>query len=149
MVNDMMTYDVQFKCYLPEIYVCRVPVIGYRYKQSNKVFWEKKDTVAIDHFASMYWGKEFYSENLNDMDTYNRMLTIREIIDKKYGGSLKNYVRAMVKFEIMSDLIDREEELDTLEISLSFVTNGWEHTTVRVKRKEHSNEKPDRDYFHY
>lgn len=75
--------------------------------------------------------------------------TMREIIDRKYGGSLKNYVRAMVEFEIMSDLIDREEELDTLQISLSFVIDGWERTTVRLKRKEHSNEKSDRDYLHY
>ena len=145
----MTTYEVQFKCYLPEVYVSRVPVIKYRYRRNGKVFWEKKDIVAIDHFASQYWKKEYYGEDPSEMPTYNRMLTMREIIDREYGGSLKNYVRAMVEFEIMSDLIDREEELDTLQISLSFVTDGWERTTVRLKRKEHSNEKFDRDYLHY
>lgn len=149
MVTDMITYEVQFKCYLPEVYVSRVPVIQYRYRRSGKVLWEKKDIVAIDHFASQYWEKEYYDEEPNEMVAYNRMLTMREIVDKKYGGSLKNYVRAMVEFEIMSDLIDREEELDTLQISLSFVTDGWECTTVRLKGKEHGNEKSDRDYLHY
>ena len=53
--------------------------------------------------------------------------------DKEYNGNLRNYVRAMVEFEIMSDLIDKEEDYDTREISLSFVTDGWERTTVRLK----------------
>ena len=75
------------------------------------------------------------------MATYNRVRTMREILDKEYNGNLRNYVRAMVEFEVMSDLIDKEEDYDTREISLSFVTDGWERTTVRVKRKEYSDEK--------
>ena len=139
----MTTYEVQFKCYLPEVYVSRVPVIKYRYRRNGKVFWEKKDIVAIDHFASQYWKKEYYGEDPSEMPTYNRVRTMREILDKEYNGNLRNYVRAMVEFEIMSDLIDKEEDYDTREISLSFVTDGWERTTVRLKRKECSNEKTD------
>lgn len=142
MVTDMITYEIQFKCYLPEVYVSRVPVIQYRYRRSGNVFWEKKDIVAIDHFALRYWKKEYYDEDQNKMAAYNRVRIMREILDKEYNGNLRKYVRAMVEFEIMSDLIDKED-YDTREISLSFVTDGWERTTVRLKRKECSNEKTD------
>lgn len=136
MVNIMMTYEVQYKCYLPELYVSYIPIIKYRYRKSGSVFWEKRDTVVIDQFAAQHWKKEYYTESPERMVTYDRMRTMQEIIDKRYNGNLKNYVKAMVEFEIMSDLIDKEEEYETLEISLSFVTDGWERTTVRVKRKE-------------
>ena len=67
------------------------------------------------------------------MTLYNRMRIMRDILDREYKGNLKNYVKAMVEFEIMSDLIDNEEDYDAQEICLSFVTDGWERTTVRVK----------------
>lgn len=138
----MLTYEVQYKCYLSELYP-NLPFIRYRYRRSEKVFWEKKAQAYLDQFASEYWRNEYYDEDPSRMATYNRVRTMREILDKEYDGNLRNYVRAMVEFEIMSDLIDKEEDYDTHEISLSFVTDGWERTTVRLKRKEYSNEKLD------
>ena len=87
----------------------------------------------LDQFASEYWKDKYYDDDLSRMATYHRVHTMREILDKEYGGNLRGYVKAMVEFEIMSDLIDKEEDYDTREISLSFVTDGWERTTVRVK----------------
>lgn len=134
-----MTYEVQYKCYLseclPGLYNSYIPIIKYRYKKSGQVFWEKKDSTVIDHFAAQYWKKEYYNNRSPEaMVTYDRMHTMREILDKQYGGKLRNYVKAIVEFEIMSNLIDKEEERDTLEISLSFLTDGWERTTVRTNK---------------
>ena len=127
-----MIYEVQYKCCLSEFYP-ELPLIRYRYRRSGRFFWEKKLSAYLDRFASEHWQNEYYDEDPDRMTAYNRVRTMREILDKEYGGNLKNYVRAMVEFEIMSDLIDKEKDCDTREISLSFLTDGWEETTVRVE----------------
>lgn len=138
----MLTYEVQYRCYISNLYP-NLPFIRYRYRRSGKLFWEKKEQVFFDWFASEYWKTEYYDENVNRISAYNRVRIMRRILDNKYGGSLKNYVRAMVEYEIMSDLIDKEEDYATQEICLSFITDGWERTSVRLKRKECENEKLD------
>ena len=128
----MLTYEVQYRCYLSELHH-DLPFIHYRYRKSGKIFWEHSDRVPIDQFAAEHWKNEYYDGKAVRMTLYNRMRIMRDILDRDYKGNLKNYVKAMVEFEIMSDLIDNEEDYDAQEICLSFVTDGWERTTVRVK----------------
>jgi len=127
----MVTYEVQYKCYLPDSYLPQMPQICYRYRKIGKVFWEKKQVVDIDHYALSRWSYEYYDDMLCSQIN-ERVRIMRSILDKEYNGYLINYVEAMVEYEIMSDLINKEEERDTLNISLSFVTNGWKRTTVRL-----------------
>lgn len=105
--------------------------------EKRKSFWEKKEQVFFDWFASKHWKAEYYGKNIDRIAVYNQVRIMRRILGNEYGGSLKNYVRAMVEYEIMSDLIDKEEDYETQEICLSFITDGWERTTVRLKRKEY------------
>ena len=132
MVISMITYEIQYKCYLSNKHP-NLPLLRYKYRESGKVLWERKETVEIDKFASLYWGREYYEGSLRNMTTYNRVCTIREILNREYGGNLKNYVRAMAEFEIVNDMIDRDEENEAYEISLSFITDGWEETTVKLR----------------
>ncbi len=138
----MLTYEVQYKCYLSALYP-GLPIIRYRYRRSGKVFWEEKGEVPIDHFAAGHWMGAYYDDDLSRMGMYDRVRIMREILDEEYNGNLGEYVRSMVEFWIMNDSAVEEETHDIREISLSFVTDGWERTTVRLNRKEYSDEKLD------
>ena len=121
-------YDVQYNSYLSSIYP-NLPVVNYRYKKSGKALWERKETVVIDDFASRYWKNEYY----NEFVAYERRIyIIKEVIDKEYNGSLESYIRAMVRFEIMSDLINKGYDPDAQEIAISLVTDGWKSTEVEL-----------------
>ncbi len=142
----MTTYEVMYKCCLPDCYHSVVPEIRYKRRKSGKLLWKKK-RVDIDCFAMRHW-KEYYDDSLklvvaNSMPVYERVYIMRNILNNEYDGSLKNYVKAMVEYEIMSELIEQSEDYETTEICLSFVTNGWQHTTVRLKRKEIKDEESD------
>lgn len=93
-----------------------------------------------------HWKREYYDGRLvvpNLMPEHERMCIIRDVINNEYDGSLKNYVKAMVEYEIMSELIEQSGDYETMEISLSFVTNGWKRTTVRLERKDIKDEELD------
>ena len=85
----------------------------------------------LDQFSRHHWREEYYPDGDGSMLTYNRLTTMRKILDEKYHGYLRNYVKAMVEYEIMNDVIEREKDLDAVEVALSFITDGWEQTSVR------------------
>lgn len=126
----MVNYEVQFKCYLSK--TNHTPFIQYKYRKSGKIFWEKNEVVAIDRFASRYWNYEYYDAYDGAPSAADRIRIMRKILDDRYHGKLINYVRAMVEHEIMNELINKEEEYETLDISLTFVTNGWQKINVRL-----------------
>lgn len=141
----MTTYEVMYKCYLPVYCDSLVPQIYYKYRKCGKILWKKK-RVDIDRFAMRHWKKGYYDSRLvvpNLIPEHERMCIIRDVINNEYDGSLKNYVKAMVEYEIMSELIEQSGDYETMEISLSFVTNGWKRTTVRLERKDIKDEELD------
>lgn len=141
----MTTYEVMYKCYLPVCCYSLVPQIYYKYRKCGKILWKKK-RVDIDRFAMRHWKKGYYDGRLvvpNLIPEHERMCIIRDVINNEYDGSLKNYVKAMVEYEIMSELIEQSGDYETMEISLSFVTNGWKRTTVRLERKDIKDEELD------
>lgn len=135
-----MVYELKYKCGFSDYYV---PHITYKYRKAGKFLWEAKDTTEIDHFAYSKWKNEYYEFNYKDMSRYSRMCTMRNILDEKYNGSLENYVKAMVEFEIMVNLIKADMDKETFDICLSLVTDGWEKTTIKLDIKECSDEKLD------
>lgn len=141
----MATYEVMYKCCLPDYCHSVVPEIHYKYRECGKFLWKKK-RVDIDRFAMRHWKKEYYDNRLvvpNLMPVHERVYIMRDILNNEYSDSLKDYVKAMVEYEIMSELIEQSEDYETTEICLSFVTNGWKRTTVRLGRKEIKDEKLD------
>lgn len=141
----MTTYEIMYKCCLHDYYHSVVPEIHYKYRKSGNLLWKKK-RVDIDRFAMRHWKKEYYDDRLvvaSSMPVHERVCIMRDILDNEYGGSLKNYVKAMVEYEIMIELIEQSEDYETTEIFLSFVTNGWQRTTVRPERKEIKDEEFD------
>lgn len=127
----MATYEVQYKCYLCKLYP-NLPFVRYKYRRSGSVFWEKQRRTYIDQFAFEHWKNEYYNDNINEIATYDRVRIMRDILDKEYNGDLRNYMKAMVEFEITNDLIDKEDD-NTREISLSFVTDGWQRISIKLK----------------
>lgn len=141
----METYEVMYKCCLPDYCHSVVPEIHYKYRKCGKFLWKKK-RVDIDRFAMRHWKREYYDNRLvvaNLMPVHERVYIMRDILNNEYSDSLKNYVKAMVEYEIMSELIEQSEDYETMEICLSFVTDGWKRTTVRLERKEIKDEKLD------
>lgn len=136
-----MVYQVKYKCRLEsDISGNFIPAIIYKYKREDKKHWKKKEERPIDHFAYFKWDKEYYGSRAGGtnsylyMSAYDRMKIIRSIIDDKYSGSLEEYVKAMVKFDIEVSQVRDIMEYEALDIALSFTTGGWKGTTVQVDK---------------
>lgn len=136
-----MVYKVKYKCRLElDISGNFVPVITYKYKREDKKRWKKKEERPIDHFAYFEFDREYYGSHAGGtnsylyIDVYNRMKIMRRIIDDKYSGSLEEYVKAMVKFDIEANQVRDIMECEALDIALSFTTGGWKGTTVQVDK---------------
>ena len=142
-----MIYQLRYKCDFK--YDSYLPHITYKYRKIGKFFWEKKCTIPIDDFAYFKWKNEYYEfdrhchgrsdsavtqrQNLDGMLAYSRMCIMRNILDEKYDGNLESYVKSMVEFDIMADMIREDINKEAFDICLSFVTDGWKTTTVEVK----------------
>ena len=126
-----MIYQLRYKCDFK--YDSYLPHITYKYRKIGKFFWEKKCTIPIDDFAYFKWKNEYYEFDRHGMLAYSRMCIMRNILDEKYDGNLESYVKSMVEFDIMADMIKEDMNKETFDICLSFVTDGWKTTTVRVK----------------
>lgn len=128
----MLTYEVQYKCLLSP---WNMPTIHYRYRKSGKFFWERKDRVLIDDFAWLHC-EEYYADNdytaPSFIPMYERMSIMRKIIDERYNGRLVNYINAMVEYEIVDGLIQNNEDSEAIELAMSFVSNEWNTTTIRI-----------------
>ena len=138
----MTTYEIQYKCYLAGELASILlgfhpgtPVLRYRYRKLERGTWERQEWIPLDLFATRLWASKYYDGDPDSISAADRIRIMRDILDEEYGGNLGNYIRAMVEFEIISDLIDKEEDREVLDIALSFVTNGWRRTGVDLIRK--------------
>lgn len=141
-----MTVDVQYKCYMtkhqnfyeePSL----VPLLLVRYRKNGKKLWHTFKKMSIDYFSWQFFRKEYYDNfegAIWDWSDYSRLTTFQNVLEKEFNSSMDEYVKFIVQADMVMIDADMEESQECMGIAKSFLTNGWDSTTLKIENNENS-----------
>lgn len=142
-----MTIDIQYKCYLPGRphfgeEPSYVPLLLVRYRENGRQLWNTFATRPVDYFSWQFFRKEYYENfettTLYDWPDYSRLTSFRDVLEKEFDGSMKEYVKFIVKAEIVMLDADEREKQECVSIAKSFLTSGWDSTTLIIENGKYA-----------
>lgn len=125
-------YEAEYKCAIKYYTIFEFPTLKVKYKARGAMLWKRRSE-PIDKFARLFWKKEYYDIKFNEFDIHWRLTTLKRIINERYNGKFDDYVAMAVKYWVMENAANKEEEREAAALMKEFVTHGWKAITVEIE----------------